>query len=93
MAKFFAVSVRDGAAQTFGTPFCVPRIEVAERQFFNEVNRVAENNPMFTNAADFDLFLIGSYDDELGLMSPELVEGSPRPRLVVRGADAKRVVN
>lgn len=103
MAKFIAVCVKDVAAETFGTPFCVPRVEVAQRQFVNEVNRVDDKNPMFTNAADFDLYEIGLFDDETGYFAPcmALVADAqgvlnreiPRPKLVLRGAEAKRVIN
>lgn len=90
MAKFFAVSVRDRAAETFGTPFFVPSPPVAMRHFVNEVNRVDDKNPMFTNSEDFELYHVGSFDDQTGIYTP-MVENAIK--MIAVGKDVKRVIN
>lgn len=91
--KFFAVCVKDLAADTFGAPFTVPRPEVALRQFANEVNRVDEKNPMFTNPEHFELYQVGMFDDETAFFVAECHEGTMRPKLLARAQELKRVVN
>lgn len=93
MQKFFAVSIRDRAAETFGTPYFVPTEALAVRSFSQEVNRVAENNPLFNHADDFELYVVGTFDDADASFVPEAYEGRVKPRLLCTGKEVKRVVN
>lgn len=60
------VAVRDRAADVFGQPYFVASLGAAIRSFGDEVNRKAENNPLNAHPEDFDLYELGSYNDELG---------------------------
>lgn len=93
MAKFVSISVRDSAAETFGPPFFVPNPAVGVRNFANEVNRMDEKNPLFTNPGDFELYQLGVFDDVTGFYYPEMEADSQRPKLLARGVDLKRVIN
>lgn len=66
MAKLIAVAVRDRQVDAFNRPFFVPSVGIAIRSFTDEVNREAPDNPMNRHAADFELFRIGTYDEESG---------------------------
>lgn len=93
MTKHVLVSVKDSAAQTFGPPFMVPHPGVAVRGFQNEVNRPDEKNPTFTNPEHFELYVIGYFDDETGLLTHVVKEGVFMPELLINGLNAKRTVN
>lgn len=69
------VAVRDRAAQCYAQPFVVPRLEVAIRMFKDEANR--EQGDMFSNPNDFELWVIGHFDDITGMVvavTPELIK-------------------
>lgn len=82
--KLFIVVIRDRAADVFGIPNFVPNIGSAVRSFGDEVNRSAENNPLFAHPEDFDLFHIGVYDDETASFDAHV------PRQIAIGKDMKR---
>lgn len=64
--KMIVVSIKDRAADAFGRPFYVPSVGVAIRSFQDEVNRAAEDNQMYQHPDDFDLYDLGSFDDNTG---------------------------
>jgi hypothetical protein len=78
----FVVSVRDRAAEVFNRPFFVPHRGVAVRDFTDEVNRSAPDNALNKHADDFDLYLLGTFDD--GAASFQLEDP---PVVLVRGKD------
>lgn len=57
------VSVRDRAADAFGRPIFVHSIGQAIRSFQDEINRVGDNNDMHKHPEDYDLYHIGTFDD------------------------------
>lgn len=63
-------SVLDQAAQVFGRPMFVARIEVARRAFVDEVNRAAPDNQLHAHPEDFALYAVGQFDDEAGRLFP-----------------------
>lgn len=65
--KLHVMSVKDNAAQTFGRPFFMPSTGVALRSFTDEVNRAAEDNQLYKHPEDFDLYQLGTFDDETGV--------------------------
>lgn len=94
MAMFISVCVRDRAAETYGMPFFVPTESLALRSFVNEVNRADEKNPLFTNSEDFELYVVGTFDDSSGVFERSVDEkGAFRPKLLAVGKDVKRVIN
>ena len=65
-----ACAVKDSAVQAFNRPFFVPTTAVATRSFTDEVNRNASDNQMFAHPDDFELWEVGRFDDESGVMAP-----------------------
>lgn len=78
----FVVSVKDRAADVFNRPFFVPHRNVAVRDFTDEVNRVAADNQLNKHPDDFDLYLLGTFDDNAGTFSME-----EQPVVLVRAKD------
>ena len=85
--NLFVVSVKDRAAEVFNRPFFVPHRNVAVRDFTDEVNRAAADNPLNRHPDDFDLYLLGHFDDSTGAF---LRDSSPT--VLVRGKDVVTVV-
>lgn len=81
--KYVMLSVRDSAMDAFAAPFTVRAIGQAIRSFSDEVNR--PESPMFAHPSDYELFHVGTFDEETGL-----VEAVSPPRSVARAADQKR---
>lgn len=76
------LSVRDRAVDAFGTPIFVQAVGQAVRSFSDEVNR--EGSPFHAHPEDYDLFLIGDYDEQTGTLVPVGV-----PRQVAIGKDLR----
>lgn len=85
MAKLMIVSVFDTAVQADGRPLFVPTKGAAMRSFTDEVNRKAEDNPMWAHPEDYELYFLGWFDDSSGHLSGG-VEG---PVLCDRAKDLK----
>ena len=64
--KMVICSIRDSAADAYGRPFFLPSVGVAIRSFTDEVNRSAEDNQIYQQPEDFDLFELGEFDDATG---------------------------
>lgn len=77
----FVVSVKDRAADVFNRPFFVPHRNVAIRDFTDEVNRVAADNQLNKHPDDFDLYLLGEFDDSRGVVL------NSEPQVLVRAKD------
>lgn len=61
------VSVFDSAVQAYSNPFVVPARGLAVRSFTDEVNRVAQDNPMHNHSEDFELRLLAMFDEVTGI--------------------------
>ncbi len=79
--NLFVVSVKDRAADVFNRPFFVPHRNVAIRDFTDEVNRSAADNQLNKHPDDFDLYLLGEFNDNTG----EFVMDTPQ--VLVRAKD------
>ncbi len=77
-------AVKDRAADAFGRPLFVPSVGLAIRSFSDEVNRSDSENQMFNHFDDFDLYEIGSFDDNTGI-----IECHPQPKLLSLGKSVK----
>lgn len=77
------VSVYDLAAEMWSRPFLVPTLGMAIRSFSDECNRADETNAYWKHPEDYNLFHIGSFDDELGVIMHS------DHRLLVRGVEVK----
>lgn len=80
---FRVVVVRDAAAGAYAFPYCVQSIGAAMRSFADEVNRAAEDNPLYKHPEDFELFELGTFDTELAQF-----DLFAQPRTVLRALDA-----
>jgi hypothetical protein len=78
----FVVSVKDRAADVFNRPFFVPHRNVAVRDFTDEVNRSAPDNALNKHPDDFDLYILGTFDDNSGVFVMEDI-----PTVLVRAKD------
>lgn len=58
------VAVRDRAVDAFGVPFFVKHVGEALRSFEDEIRR--EGSTMGAHADDYDLYVVGDYDDATG---------------------------
>lgn len=85
MAVHTIISVFDRAAGCFGTPFFVPAKGVGVRSFTDEVNRDDKANQLFQHPDDFDLYTLGTFDDNAGSFDYELHQ-------LVRGKDVVKAV-
>ena len=65
--KLQIVAVFDSAAQAYSTPAFVSATGLAVRQLSSDVNR-ASDAPIFTNPDDFELYHLGEFDDETGII-------------------------
>lgn len=75
--------IRDSAADVFGQPIFVPAIGIAVRSFGDECKRKDANNQMNKHPEDFEMFKVGTYDDN----TCEFV--CQKPVSIARGADYK----
>lgn len=74
-------SVFDLASQLFGQPIFVTGVGVAIRSFTDEVNKKGEDNVLARHPEDYELFHLGTFDDERGTFEP-LADGIGPQRLV-----------
>jgi len=77
-------TVKDRAADAYGRPMFVPSTGVAIRSFSDEINRNNADNQLYNHPDDFDLYELGSFDDNTGLFS--LYE---QPKLLSLGKQVK----
>lgn len=78
------VAVWDGAVSAFSRPMFVPSTQYAVRMFSDEVNRAAEDNPLYRHPDDYQLEVIAHWDENTGIFV-----GVDR-RVLVRASDVKQ---
>ena len=78
------VSVKDTAAGAFGRPIFVQSPAVAVRSFRDEINRPDSQEDMSKHPEDFELYFVGEFDDQTGVISP-----AEMPFTIVRAKDLK----
>jgi len=81
--KLIVCSVRDKATEVFSRPFYVATAAQAIRTFTDEVNRQGDDNQFNKHPTDFDLYELGSFNDEDGHTD------CINPRLLITGVNAK----
>lgn len=64
--RYKILAVRDRAIDAFGQPFFSVSVGGAVRGFADEINRAGENNQLNKHPDDFDLYLLGEFDDSNG---------------------------
>lgn len=80
--NLFAITIRDSAAGVYHAPIFVPALGLGERWFRDECSN--PQTDLFKHVEDYELWLIGSYDND----TAELVAHTPR--LLMRGVDVQR---
>lgn len=73
--RYKVVCIRDRAIDTYGQPAFVANIGGAIRGFGDEVKRRDDNNQLNKHPDDFDLYLLGEFDDQTGEF---FCDGPPR---------------
>lgn len=81
MTKHVVCTVRDRAADTFSRPFFAKSSGEAVRSFTDEVNRPADQNQLHAHPEDFDLYVLGLFEDDTGMFDVGV------PRMVCVGKD------
>lgn len=81
---FKVLAIRDRAADVYGVPMFMQSVGQAIRGFSDEVNRSDQNNNLFKHPEDFDLYLLGTFDDETGIFTTD-----KPPEQVAVGKDVK----
>lgn len=79
--RLFIVTIRDSASAAYHAPLFFPALGLAERWFRDECN--SQQSDLFKHPADYELYVLGSYETDTGELSPDT------PRLIARGQDMK----
>ena len=79
-------SVYDRIAQAYANPMILQNDGTALRAFRDEVNRPDDKSNLYMHAADFELWHVGTMNDETGALDT-------KKRLVVTGAACKEQTN
>lgn len=64
--RYKVLAIRDRAIDSYGQPFYSTSTGGAVRSFSDEINRADANNQLYKHPEDFDLFLLGEFDDQTG---------------------------
>lgn len=62
--KTIIISIRDIVANAYSTPTYHQSKGSALRAFGNEVNRADENNTIYKHPSDYEIYALGTFDDE-----------------------------
>lgn len=80
-------SVRDSATQAFSQPMFVPSPAFGLRAFSDEVNRADPSNQLYRHPGDYELWVIGYFDEDSGTFLNG--EGDAGRRCLARGVDVQ----
>lgn len=80
--KQVVVSIFDRLAEVYSRPVFVATEALAVRSFSDEVNN-AEGGDLGKHPGDYDLYVLGSFDDNTGRFGME-----DYPRLLIKGVSA-----
>lgn len=82
------IGIFDRKAQTFIEMGATPSIGVAARTFTEAVNKQSES-PIYKWPADFELYELGNWDTESGMLEARFGEKGYEKRLIVDGEAVK----
>lgn len=68
--EFQVLATRDIVANVYGQPMFVPHIGMSIRSFGDECKRKDPNNILSQHPEDFELWHLGTYDDNTGELKP-----------------------
>jgi len=78
----FAIS--DRAVKAYNRPFYGPTTTWGIRSFYDEVNRADKDNLAYAHPEDYELHMLGTFDDETGRFNQE-----NGPTVIARGKEAR----
>lgn len=84
MTVHIVVSIHDTQVDAYMRPFYVPAIGAAIRSFSDEINRSSADNPLYHHAEDYNLYQLGSFDDQTGKH-----ESLPQPHQIAIGKNVR----
>lgn len=64
------IATRDIVANVYSPPMFIPHIGQAIRSFGDECQRKERGNPLGEHPEDFELWHLGTYDDNTGVITP-----------------------
>jgi len=67
MSKQAICTVHDIKAQAY-RPVNAPTVGTAEREFIRQINEAHKENPLYMWPEDYDLYLVGNFDTETGMI-------------------------
>lgn len=85
MQRMPMVCTKDRALDVYASPFAARTTADAVRSFTDEVNSDPTRSAVARHPDDYDLYIIGHYEQETGTLHPMAA-----PELVVRGKDLIR---
>lgn len=65
-------SIHDSAAESYNTPFIMPKPAQAQRTFGQMIND--EQTQFAVSPADYTLFQVATFDPETGIVTPQTPE-------------------
>lgn len=83
--KLHLVAIRDIKVGAYQQPACVAAIGGAERAFSDAVNNQERNTDISRHPEDFELYILGTFDDETGR-----IETKEQPQFVMGGSNAQK---
>lgn len=86
--KMQMVAIKDRALNAFMTPFFTQTVNQAIRMFQDEINR--KESPMHAHPDDYDLWHLGEWNDDTGLL---VVDPDDRVELPKQLAIGKNLIN
>ncbi|AXH78052.1 MAG: nonstructural protein [Microviridae sp.] len=78
-------AVKDLAVQVFGTPFFVRAKGEAIRSFQDEANNTSSDSAIAKHPEDYELYILGHYDEQTGQITPCDIELVARAKDLLRG--------
>lgn len=81
--RMIVACIKDVAIAAFLRPFVVRHRGEAVRMFTDEVNRMDKDNPLNAHTKDFELYVLGSFDDDSGALV------SVAPERIAAGVDVR----
>lgn len=82
--KIYMVAMRDIVANVFGAPSVAPQLGAAIRAFGDGCQNTGDpNNTLAKHPEDFELWVVGEWDDETGMLSAYPLESNQRKQLAV----------
>lgn len=81
-------AIHDTTAKSWAAPFFQRTDVAAIRAMAAAVNTEDRNNQLFTNPEDFNLYHVGTFNEETGTVSAD----SDMPKLIVNGIKLKKEI-